>query len=301
MGGLGLTSQTAVASAAHAAATTTISHRQALQQIHVAAHANLVTSLSGPEVSVLTSNGDSWIADTQALTMSDKAATTMCRMRLLLDVRQGLCRCQRRTAATNDHVLTCPSISKIDRHNAVVHLLAQKLRDVNLSVTVEPFHIGTDSRARPDLLVTAPTPFGAGTVSFATDIVVCHAATSKTGAGKIAMAIADETKFQRWSEWARKGNIKFVPGVISSSGTVSQTFRAWMKDVLHCSGLASEDATEKAHELRIGLGVAVAEATARIFSFCPVAPQQSLQRKEVAEEMFAEEVIMEDEVLEEYR
>ena len=101
MGGLGLTSQTAVASAAHTAATTTISHRQALQQIHVAAHANLVTSLSGPEVSVLTSNGDSWIADTQALTMSDKAATTMCRMRLLLDVRQGLCRCQRRTAATN--------------------------------------------------------------------------------------------------------------------------------------------------------------------------------------------------------
>ena len=38
MGGLGLTSQTAVASAAHAAATTTISHRQALQQIHDAAH-----------------------------------------------------------------------------------------------------------------------------------------------------------------------------------------------------------------------------------------------------------------------
>ena len=60
-----------------------------------------------------------------------------------------------------------------------------------------------------------------------------------------------------------------------------------MKDVLHCSVLASE----KAHELRIGLGEAVAEATARIVSFCLAAPQQSLQRNEL------EELAMEDELI----
>ena len=150
----------------------------------------------------------------------------------------------------------------------MVHLLAQKLRDVNLSVTVEPFHIGTDSRARPDLLVTAPTPFGAGTVLFATDVVVCHAATSKTLTGmKDAATLAADTKTQRWGEWARKTNIKFKAGVVTSTGSVTSIFKKWIYEVLSCSSLIGEEIQEKAHEINIALGIATMEATERMFSF----------------------------------
>ena len=264
-GGLGFPSQASIAKAATIAATSPISHKTAMQTTNEATHAELLSSLSGPETAVLRSSG-SWIADTQAM-MSDRATLVACRIRLLLPIRTGSCKCGKH-AATNDHVQTCTSVSKTDRHNAVVNTLARKLRDVNLTVTVEPSAMGTDSRARPDISVTASTPFGAGLITFATDVVVCHAATSKTLTGvKDAATLAADTKKQRWGEWARKTNVKFEAGVVTSTGSVTSNFKKWIYEVLSCSSLIGGEIQEKAHEINIALGIATMEATEKMFSF----------------------------------
>ena len=266
MGGLGLPSQATIAAAARTASASNTTHKEAMTLLHNNSYADLLTSLSGPESAVLKSS-TSWIADTQAL-MSDNASIVTSRMRLLLDVRQGKCKCPKNVAATNDHVMSCVSLSKIERHNAVVHTLARMFREVNLTVVVEPFCLGTESRARPDLSVTASTPFGTGVVTFATDIVVCHATTSKTVlSGKVASTLAAEGKMQRWGEWARNGNISFSPGVVTTTGTVTKNFRKWIFDVLSCSSLVGDEVAEKAHDISIALGVATMEATKKMFSF----------------------------------
>ena len=267
MGGLGLTSAVSVAKAATAAKTTATTHADALAAIHEASNADLLSSLSGPEAALQESSTNGWLADAQA-NMSDDASKVAARLRLLLRVRQGLCRCPRKAEATTDHLLTCNSLSKIERHNAVVNTLARHFREVNLSVTVEPFSLATESRARPDILVVASTPFGAGTLSFATDVVVCHATTNKTLLSKKnAAVVAAEGKMQRWGEWARNGNISFSPGVVTTTGTVAKNFRKWIFDVLSCSSLVGDEVAEKAHDISIALGVATMEATKKMFSF----------------------------------
>ncbi|MGH2639065.1 MAG: hypothetical protein ACRDF4_07275, partial [Rhabdochlamydiaceae bacterium] len=102
-------------------------------------------------------------ASDDSLVLPDDVMRSSIRVRLGLEVYAGSgviqCVCSKKDAFKQDpyHALTCiqtRSRGNIARHNLLLHRLAVWTRRVNIHTEVEPNHLSSENRLRPDLLLT---------------------------------------------------------------------------------------------------------------------------------------------------
>ena len=236
LGGLGLRSCAELGRFASSCVGEKQRQRTLTAQLDVGNRDALIDSLSGAELSFLTSasqKGAARVLTDPQTVLSDRALAVWLRLRLLEPVLELGAKCACGEPATNAHLLTCVRMGgnpKIGRHNQVVLELEAAFRECG-HATQREVSLSLGNRTRPDLLTV--TVEG----SYVTDVTVtCPAQVTVHSANPLAAAKrAGAQKTEKWAQWAEHHGMDFAPFVFETTGAVLPESVQWLKRVLRCS------------------------------------------------------------------
>jgi len=228
-GGCGLRSQHMVAQFAFRC----VGVKNAQRTLTSAAEATLVKSFLATASSTETDELLAAAAPLASLPLTDTSVTLQDQAwRAYIKVRLGIavladgttCRCG--AAATNAHVLGCPSLSKsrIRRHDAVVSALASGMRRLGHDPRVEPSAAVEGMKRRPDIWVA----------SSATDVVVTNPFGTRVVGYEplVAAHRAAAEKQAQWGDWASARAVSFAPFAVEATGGLLPAARRWISSVV---------------------------------------------------------------------